>query len=238
MPVSIEQFKDYAGLLVEAQAGTKSQGIVTVRRADVQSQTVIPIAINTVFSVATGQSFQNPEIAELSESQTFIPLLLQSVATGAGQNIPATSEWNSPIAGITLYNGSAFSGGQDPVLESNKKNYMQNKFNPPSDSVVRLVLSQAQRICMGMIGNPSEVPDTATFETGVYFLARYYLETRTKEQSQNEHAVAGTVWEEKVVNQGIEDTKIHEGVMRILTGILTADRAVTSFMPEVQNGSG
>ena len=238
MSVSIEQFKDYDGLPVEAQAGSKSQGIVTVQRTDIQSQTVIPIPINTVFSVATGQSFQNPEIAELSESQTFIPLSLQSVAIGAGQNIPATSEWNSPIAGINLVNSLAFSGGQDPVLESNQKNYVQNNFNPPSDSVVRLVLSQAQTICMGMIGNPAQAPDTATFEAGVYFLARYYLETRTKEQHQNTNEVVGPIWEEKVVNQGIEDTKVHEGVMRILTGILTADRAVNSFMPEVQNGSG
>jgi len=236
MPISLFKFKDYCGLKVQAQAGQPSRGIVTVRRADILSQNIIPIPVNTVFSVSTGQSFKSRELAELNESQAFIPLLLESVNTGLEQNIPATSDWNTPVAGISLVNAQAFSGGQDPVLESNKS-YILGRLNIPSDSVLNLILSQAQKVCLGIAGL-SSAPDTPTFESAVYFLGRYYLETRTKQQRQDGQSVAGEIWEEKQVNQGIEDTKIHDAVMRILTGMLTADRDVTAFMPEVDNESG
>ena len=234
MPVSLLKFKDYCEMTIQAQAGQPSRGIVTVRRADILSQNIIPIPLNTVFSVSTGQSFKSLEVAELNESQEFIPLFLESVNTGLEQNIPATSEWNTPIAGISLVNAQAFVGGEDPVLESNIEGYPLNRFRPPSDSVLNLILSQAQKVCLGIAGL-SSAPDTPTFEAGVYFLGRYYLETRTKKQSQigfSIHIVEG-----KFVNQGIEDTKVHDAVMRILTGMLTADREVTAFMPEVENES-
>ena len=234
MPISLQKFKDYAEIYQSAQPGTKSQGIVTVNRIDTQSQTIISIPIDTTFSVNTGQSFINPVIAELNQSQSFIPLALQSLVAGAGQNIPANSVWNTPIAGITLSNAQAFSGGKDPVPELNKKGYTVNKINIPSDSVLALILYQAQKICLGMTGL-SSAPDTQTFESAVYFLGRYYLETRTKQQSQIDFDI--TVFDQKLVNQGIEGIEVHKGVMRILTGMLNADRQVTSFMPEVENES-
>ena len=237
MPTSLLKFKDYCSMPIKAQDGQKSRGIVTVRRSDILSQNIIPIPVNTIFSVTTGQSFKSLEFAELNESQTFIPLLLESLGPGVGQNIPATSEWNTPIAGISLVNAQAFSGGQDMVLESNIKGYMSNRLRPQSDFVLNLVLSQAQKICLGIAGL-SSAPDTPTFESAVYFLARYYLETRTKKQVQDSQDVTNSIWEEKNVNQGIEDTKVHKGVMRVLTGMLTADREVTAFMPEVDNESG
>ena len=233
MPISLQKFKDYAEIYQSAQPGTKSQGIVTVNRIDTQSQTIIPIPINTIFSAATGQSFKSQLQAELNQSQSFIPLALQSLGPGAEQNIPANSVWNTPIAGITLSNAQAFSGGKDPVPELNKEGYAINKFNIPSDFVLNLILAQAQKICLGITGL-SSAPDTPPFETAVYFLGRYYLETRTKQQSQSDFEISN-LFDQKIVNQGIEDIKVHEGVMRILTGMLTADRQVTSFMPEVEN---
>ena len=189
MPISLQKFKDYAEIYQSAQPGTKSQGIVTVNRIDTQSQTIIPIPINTIFSAATGQSFKSQLQAELNQSQSFIPLALQSLGPGAEQNIPANSVWNTPIAGITLSNAQAFSGGKDPVPELNKEGYAINKFNIPSDFVLNLILAQAQKICLGITGL-SSAPDTPPFETAVYFLGRYYLETRTKQQSQSDFEIS------------------------------------------------
>ena len=236
MPISLLNFKDYCNLRLSETPATRSGGVVTVRRTDVQSQTIIPIPIHTVFSVSTGQSFQNLEIAELNQSQSFIPLFLQSVATGTSQNIPATSEWNTPIAGITLSNSDNFTGGQDAVHDSNLIGIV-NSFNVPSDFILQLMLDQSQKICMGIIGNPSQTPDTPTFQAGVYFLGRYYLETRSKTGVQIENGILAEILQERKVVQGIEDKKVHEGVLRILTGMLTADRNPKAFMPEVQSGS-
>ena len=189
MPISLQKFKDYAEISQSAQPGTKSQGIVAVNRIDTQSQTIIPIPINTIFSAATGQSFKSQLQAELNQSQSFIPLPLQSLGPGAEQNIPANSVWNTPIAGITLSNAQAFSGGKDPVPELNAKGHTLNKLNIPSDSVLNLILDQAQKICLGITGL-SSAPDTQTFESAVYFLGRYYLETRTKQQSQSDFEIS------------------------------------------------
>ena len=237
MPISLLNFKDYCNLRLSETPATRSSGIVTVRRTDVQSQTIIPIPINTVFSVSTGQSFENPERAELNESQSFIPLFLQSVATGTSQNIPATSDWNTPIAGISLSNTNAFTSGQAAGDYNSNLTGVVNSFSVPSDFILQLMLDQSQKICMGIIGNPSQTPDTPTFQAGVYFLGRYYLETRSKTGFQIENGFFTEVLQERKVVQGIEDKKVHEGVLRILTGMLTADRNPKAFMPEVQSGS-
>lgn len=112
-----------------------------------------------------------------------------------------------------------------------------NKFNIPSDFVLQLMLDQAQRKCLDMIGNPSETPDTPSFRGGVYFLGRYYLETRSKSGFQTENGLLTELIQERRVVPGIEDTKIHGGIMRVLTGMLVADRNPKAFMPEVQSES-
>ena len=235
MPISINTFKDYCSFPVVASNGLPSRGLVSVRRVNLQSQNIIPIPVNTVFSVSTGQSFKNLERAELNQSQAFIPLVLTSVNIGRLQNIPANSQWNTPVAGIALLNTQPFSGGVDAVAESNTTGFILDRLNQPSDSVLQLVLDQSTKVCLGMAGLSSP-PNTMTFEASVYFLGRYYLETRSKTQKQDTQDFA-TGWEEKLVNPGIEDKKVHEGVMRVLTGMLTPDRRVTDFMPEVQNES-
>ena len=236
MPISLLEFKDYCSIPIQAKAGTRSSGIVSVSRLNVLSQVIITIPLNTVFSVSTGQSFQNPEVGELNESQTFIPLLLQSTTAGADQNIPARSMWNTPISGIMLHNTSPFSGGQDDIPESNIKSFILNRFNIPSDFILQLMLDQSQSKCMDIIGKPAQIPDTVSFRSGVYFLGRYYLETRSKIGFETENGVASDILQERKVIQGIED-KVHEGVMRVLTGMLTADRNPKAFMPEVQSES-
>ena len=237
MPFKLSEFKDYCNMPVDAQPGALSTGIVTVRRADIQTQNIIPIPIDTVFSVATGQSFKNPEMGELNQSQTFIPLLLQSSAVGFDKNIPAGSEWNTPIAGITLENSTVFSGGADPIEQSNTKSVLNQVFQP-SDFVLRLTLNQSISVCMGIIGSPTEIPTTETFKGGVFFYGRYLVETRSKVGRQTGSDITQGVFDEKEVNPGIEDSKVHEGVMRILTGMLTPDRAVTAFLPEVDDDAG
>ena len=236
MPYQLAEFKDYLGMSLTKSDGVSSSGIVTVRRSDIQSKNIIPIPLNTVFSVATGQSFKNPETAELNESQAFIPLLLQSVVVGFDQNIPAESEWNTPIAGITLYNGLAFTDGSDPVAEFSSSSFTK-QLNNPSNNVLNLILQQSEKVCMSIIGNPLNVPATVTFKAGVFFLGRYYVETRSKTGFQIEGEVPN-IFQERAVNPGIEDTKVHEGVMRILTGMLSQDRAVNVFMPEVESDTG
>ena len=101
----------------------------------------------------------------------------------------------------------------------------------PDDATLQLILDTSQKICLGMIGNPDDVPTTDTFKTGVFFLARYYLETRSKTGHQLEGDV--TIFTERRVVQGIEDLRTHQGVMRVLSGMLSSDRNVTAFMPEM-----
>ena len=110
-----------------------------------------------------------------------------------------------------------------------------NKFNVPDDATIQLILNQSQKICLGMIGNPDDVPTTDTFKTGVFFLGRYYLETRSKSGSQLEGDIE-IITERKVV-QGIDDLRTHQGVMRVLSGMLASDRNPTAFMPELSNVS-
>ena len=238
MLFQISEFKDYCNMPIDAQPGAKSSGIVTVRRADIQTQNIIPIPINTTFSVATGQSFRNPERAELNQSQAFIPLLLQSVAVGFDKNIPAGLEWNTPIAGITLSNSAVFSGGADSIEESNTSNAVLNRLFNPSNFLLRLMLNQSVAVCMGIIGSPAQMPTTDTFKGGVFFYGRYLLETRSKTGRQIGSDMTSGVFEERDVNPGIEDSKVHKAVMRILTGMLTPDREVTAFLPEVDDDAG
>ena len=236
---SLRDFQDYLELPAPAVPGVSASGIVTVTRRNTQSRSIISIPANTVFSVNTGQSFENPERAELNQSQTFIPLLLQSVATGARQNIQANARWNTPIDGINLSNTNAFEGGKDALPELNPLNNYRTqiikRFNNPSDKVLQRILNHSEKTCLNMIGKTT-APDTDSFDNSVYFLGRYILETRSKEGYQGEGEVSG-VYSERVVNPGIGDDKIHLGVMRVLIGMLAGDRDVTAFMPEVSNDS-
>lgn len=234
--MDLVKFKEYIGYSIKASNGTSSQGIATVRRVDTQSQNIITIPANTIFSVFTGQSFQNPDNLEINESQTFVPIFLQSTVIGANQNIPSGSVWNTPIAGISLENTADFVGGSDNRPEDVNVSSVLSQIQKAPDSVLQLVLDQSQPICMNIIGNPSSVPTTKTFEGGVFFLARYFLENRTKEKITLSSDMTEGVFKEDSVNYGIQNKKVHEGIMRILTGMLTPDRIVTAFMPEVVSG--
>ena len=109
-------------------------------------------------------------------------------------------------------------------------------FAVPPDSIIQLHLDLSQKICLNKIGNPDDVPTTPTFENSVYFLGRYFLETRSKEGKQWESDFS-TLLQERRVNPGILEDKIHSAVMRVLTGMLSSDRDVLKFMPEVSNDS-
>ena len=230
--INLDGFKSYCGYLKDGQDATKSDGVVTIRREDSQSQSIITIPVNTVFSVATGQSFQNLEMAEINESRTFIPLPLESLTTGYAQNIPADSEWSVGISGITVMNAQAFSGGKDEIPKTIGVNVAeaQDRIN---DSILQLILSHSEQICRQMIGNPSVSPKTASFELAVYFLGRYYVESRSKDGYKLDFDL--TIFTDSKSRAGIKGMKIHKGVMRILTGMLTPDRSPTDFMPEVSS---
>ena len=109
-------------------------------------------------------------------------------------------------------------------------------FALPPDSIIQLNFDLSQQICLNIIGNPDDVPTTATFESAVYFLGRYFLETRSKDGYQWESDIS-QILQERKVNPGIIDDKIHSAVLRQVTGMLTSDRDVASFMPEVSNES-
>ena len=73
MPISINTFKDYCSFPVVASNGLPSRGLVSVRRVNLQSQNIIPIPVNTVFSVSTGQSFKNLERGRVKPVTSFYP---------------------------------------------------------------------------------------------------------------------------------------------------------------------
>ena len=114
------------------------------------------------------------------------------------------------------------------------QNAVISLFNVPDDSIFQLCLDLGQAKCLDIIGK-TEPPTTTTFKAGVFFAGRYFLETRSKTGQQKENGIIDSIIQERKVTPGIEDMKIHEGVMRVLLGILSRDRDVTSFMPAVAN---
>ena len=111
-----------------------------------------------------------------------------------------------------------------------------SRFNIPDDDTLQLCLDLGQAKCLDIIGKTTP-PETTTFKAGVFFAGRYYLETRSKTGYQIENGIIDDVIQERKVTPGIDDLKVHQGVMRILTGILASDRSPKAFMPEVSNES-
>ena len=190
MAISLEGFKIFASISRPAQPGAKAAGIIVITRKDPSSQSIISFPKNTFFRTTSGITFVNSAPLEINESRRFIETVVLALSVGVSGNIPANTQWESPVntdilktfSEVNITNPSAFVGGVDSVLRKVYPAQKMVEWKNPDDSLLQSNLDLATKNVLTKLGNPSQLPDEPAVDRSVYLFAQFYTENRTTQE--------------------------------------------------------
>lgn len=221
--VSVLNFKRFMGYKVDPQDAKKSVGVLTITKNPPGSN-IISIPKDTVFSTPT-KTFQSIEDANISESNTFIPLAVQSVLSGASENIPAGQLWSSGIAGITIENSQPFSGGEDAVIESSSWKVFGDVRD---ESELQKSLDAAIIGVKTKLSLPDLI-DNVAVDRAVYLLATFYFQNNTIQ----EKSVSVQGDDLSIETNHYYRERIFQAIQVEIDSLIAPYRNVLDFMPAV-----
>jgi len=244
MSVSLDGLKLYIGFpFVQIIPGKKAEGSVTITRNGNTEE----------LTISMGQKLKARSLIFVSLEDLIIPvdsneviLRVQASASGSVYNIPSNSPFSliaphpqvpsltTVVRGISIVNPKSFSGGDDRVEQKvNESSMIEGNLNIPADSVLQSHLDLAKNIVSNMLSldEDTDFPDVPEIDTGIYFLAYAYLDTRCV-QSKTTSLIPDPMYEEQKESQYTAD--LIPAVMRQVHGMIAKHVNVESFMPEIE----
>ena len=225
MPISLENFKEFAGLPTEARPASPSIGLLVLSKASGHENNAFSIPTGSIFS-SNGMGFVTSENFEFSESSTHIEIAVVARAPGARGNLEASQSWTSPINNLEANNPSAFSGGADAIPRQSRGHIDWDK---KSDALCQSQLDIAIENIKTKVGGPPALPDEPRVNRAVYLLAQFYLENRQTQETQTTFDMGGPS-KQKTTDYR---ERIYKAVLRECDNLLSSFIDVSKFMPPV-----
>lgn len=242
--VSIRDFRLFLGYGV---VGSGSVGLITVRRKPPIPQPKRPIEIkeNTQF-YSNGIRFFNPELATISESADFVPVVVKTNDLGIKTNLKPNQEWTTSlyqgVDEVTIENSQSFSGGEDEV--SGMYPYGTGNLNI-QDNQLQRSLNVAKIELAKIIGIQDSEEDETNYDSwimddpsvreGLMMIAMYRLQNNTTQSLQFNPPLSGE--SSSPAREKYFRHKEWKPLVEQVTQLVAHRRNVLAFMPDVPGGA-
>ena len=239
MAISLEGFKIFASISRPPQPGETATGIIVITRKDPSSQSIISFPKNTLFRTTSGIAFVNSDPLEINESRVFIETAVLAVSVGVAGNVPANTQWESPVntdilktfSEVVITNPSAFVGGVDPVSQKVYPAQKMVEWKNPDDSLLQSNLDLATKNVLTKLGNPPQLPDEPAVDRSVYLFAQFYTENRITQEMKISFGGGENIFGVKKTEYYRE--RVFNAINREIDNLLRPFVDVAIFMPEV-----
>ena len=225
MPISLENFKEFAGLPTEAIPASPAIGLLVITKARGHASEAFTIPSGAIFA-SNGMGFVTSEQFEFSESSRMIEIAVKARAPGARGNLLANQEWTSPIDNLIANNPNPFTQGADDI-PANRRGVID--WDQKSDQLCQSQLDIAIANIKTKIGDPPALPDDPRVDRAVYLLAQFYIENRQTQETQLE-ANAGPLKKSKV---SYYRERVYKAILREINNLIAPFVDVSKFMPPV-----
>ena len=176
---------------------------------------------------------------EINESRRFIETVVLALSVGVSGNIPANTQWESPVntdilktfSEVNITNPSAFVGGVDSVLRKVYPAQKMVEWKNPDDSLLQSNLDLATKNVLTKLGNPSQLPDEPAVDRSVYLFAQFYTENRTTQEIKTAFGGGENIFEVNKTEYYRE--RVFNAINREIDNLLRPFVDVAKFMPEV-----